>query len=96
METPFTVTCINDANRPKEIPLNQWVVKNQKYTVINVIVTMPGKKGFILKEITLGKATFPYDSFNPLRFAVIESNADEIEAEESVNELMKELCLIEN
>lgn len=96
MGVPFTVTCINDANRPKEIPVNRWVVKDQKYTVLKIIITMDGKKGYILKEITLGEDTFPYDSFNPLRFAVIESNADEIEAEESVNELMKELCLIEN
>jgi hypothetical protein len=28
------VECINDGNRPKQIPAEKWIVKGQTYTVI--------------------------------------------------------------
>ena len=28
------VTCINDSNRPKQIPPEKWIVKGEHYTVI--------------------------------------------------------------
>jgi hypothetical protein len=94
MQVPFKVICINDSNRPAEIPIPLWVKKNERYTVIKIIKTMDNKMGFILEELTLGEDTFPYDSFNPLRFIAAEKTEEE-KAEVCVNNLMEELCLTE-
>jgi len=29
------VVCINDSNRPKQVPAEKWVVKGQIYTVVS-------------------------------------------------------------
>jgi len=35
--------CINDAGRPKEIPINKWVKKGNAYTVIFTVTVLPQK-----------------------------------------------------
>lgn len=86
---PFTVVCVNDKNRPPEIPPHKWIKEGQTYTVIKVGITSDGKPGFILEEIELGKDTFPYDLWSPKRFGI--PVADESEAEEAVKNLMEEV-----
>jgi hypothetical protein len=98
MNVNITVICINDLNKPVEIPANKWVVKNEIYTVIKIIQTMNNQTGFILKEIELGEDTFPYDSFNPSRFVPATESLlkEREEAETAVKELISEICPIEN
>ena len=50
MEIPFKALCINDADRPSDIPLSQWIQKGKLYTVIKVgkMLVQGGKIGFHL------------------------------------------------
>jgi hypothetical protein len=90
------VICINDKDKPAEIPIEKWVKEYETYTVIKVVRTMDGQNGFILKEITLGEDTFPYDSFAPKRFIDFD-DFKPASVEEEINKLIvKESCRIEN
>lgn len=90
---PFEVVCIDDKNRPQEIPPTKWIKEGQKYTVIEIGRTLDSKPGFKLEEIQLGKDTFPYDCFSVHRFGIpVKENS---EADEAVAELLKETDLAE-
>lgn len=66
------VTCINDSNRPKQIPPEKWIVKGQVYTVISTTMMniQRNKLGLKLAEIDLGQSCFPYEYFDADRFAI--------------------------
>lgn len=67
--------CIDDSNRPKEIPVNKWVKKGEKYNVIYTIVCLPQKElGVLLSEIQLTDNELPYEYFLAKRFAFTEEN----------------------
>lgn len=87
---PFKVVCINDKNRPIEIPSHKWVKLNEVYTVIKIGKSLDGKLGFVLQEIELGPDTFPYDLFSAYRFAYLSNKTDNELADEAVKELLKE------
>ena len=83
LTVPFEAICIDNENKPKEIPSNKWLEK-KKYTVIGVAPTLDGKLGFKLKEIVLGKESYPFDCFSPIRFAIpyqekVKTLAEELE-----------------
>jgi hypothetical protein len=62
------VTCINDANRPNEIPSTRWVKKGRIYTVTRVKkLNIQNTYGFELQEIDL-KPFSPYEYFEASRF----------------------------
>lgn len=97
------VVCIDDTNRPVEIPIEKWLVKDNVYTVLNVVKTLDNNTGFVLKEITLTDDNFPFRCFAHNRFRLKQQyNHERIEiindekAEEAVKELIKETCPIEN
>jgi hypothetical protein len=91
IKLPFQVVCINDKNRPREIPPNKWIKKGAKYTVDKVGKTLDNKIGFVLAEIELGDDTFPYDLFSAHRFGLIVGpTADEV-AEEAIDDLLQEV-----
>jgi hypothetical protein len=66
------VTCINDSNRPKQIPPQKWIVKGEFYTVIatTMMNIQRNKIGLKLAEIDLGQSCFPYEYFDADRFAI--------------------------
>lgn len=66
------VTCINDNNRPKQIPPEKWIVKGEHYTIIatTMMNIQRNKVGVKLAEIELGQSCFPYEYFDADRFAV--------------------------
>lgn len=67
--------CINDRDRPKEIPVNKWVKKDEKYTVIYTVTVLPQKQlAFHLAEIDLDESCHPYTYFLASRFAFTEEN----------------------
>jgi len=70
LSVPFTAICIDDERRPVEIKPEKWVKKNRPYTVIGIGRTIDGSIGFQLKEIVLGKESYPFDCFAPIRFAI--------------------------
>jgi len=70
-------TCINDRNRPKEIPQNKWIQKGNKYTVIYTVTVLPQKQlAFHLQEIELDETTSPYEYFLANRFAFRQEDLD--------------------
>jgi len=64
--------CIDDTNKPKEIPAEKWVTKDASYNIIHVSIhtLQGGIQGVTLKEITLDESCMPYQSFRLSRFAV--------------------------
>lgn len=66
------VRCKDDSNRPNEIPLSKWVIKDNTYTVIQVdhINMVPGQYGFKLEELNIDDC-FPYQYFDSRRFDLI-------------------------
>lgn len=88
------VVCIDDTNRPNDVPLSKWVKKGEPYTIIEIVrlSMQPGMLGFKLEEINLDDC-FPYRYFASYRFAplvptktewaeaILEKIAEEIEQE---------------
>lgn len=67
--------CINDDNRPKQIPVNKWVKKGQKYNIIYTVRVLPQNEiGVMLSEIELTDNELPYEYFLLHRFAFTEEN----------------------
>lgn len=87
----FNVVCIDDRNRPSDVPLSKWVKKGGRYTVIGVSrMVQQGVYGFILQEIDLS-GHFPYTYFLSSRFADAEAvDALQKRAEEVLKEGVQE------
>jgi hypothetical protein len=86
---PIKVICINDANRPNDVPTSRWVKKGEDYTIILVekMNMQNDTLGCKLAEIN-NDDLFPYTHFALTRFRPLTPN--EQMAEESVEELLKE------
>lgn len=89
VKVPFEVTCIDDSNKPNDIPSSRWVKKGQKYTVIKVakMLIQGGLVGFKLEELNIDEF-FPYQFFAANRFAIQLNPAWDIEAQ--LEKLLKE------
>ena len=62
--------CINDSNKPTQIPKDKWLVKGEKYHVIYTVTVLPQKElAFHLHEIELDETCHPYEYFLANRFA---------------------------
>ena len=67
--------CINDSNRPNEIPVNKWIKKGSTYNVIFTVTVLPQKElGVQLAEIELTDRELPYEYFLANRFSFTEEN----------------------
>jgi hypothetical protein len=81
--------CINDKDRPNEIPLSKWVEKGKEYTITKVmIMKIQGSiAGVKLAELNIDDY-FPYQYFALWRFAFpISEMAKLIEEKELVEEI---------
>ena len=62
--------CINDKNRPEEIPESHWVKKGEEYTLLFARFVLPQRTlAFQLNEIMLDESCAPYEYFLANRFA---------------------------
>jgi len=63
------VLCVNDANRPNEIPASKWIKEGETYHVVDVIKcnVQGGAHGYVLQEIDLSGCD-PYKCFSVKRF----------------------------
>ena len=91
----FKVICINDSNKPNDIPQSQWVKKGSIYTVTKVVkmLIQDGIYGFELAEINL-EGCAPYKYYSAERFGIImDIIVDENTnwADRELDRLMKEL-----
>jgi hypothetical protein len=67
--------CINDSNRPNEIPVSKWIKKGNTYNVIFTVTVLPQKElGVQLAEIELTDKELPYEYFLANRFSFTEEN----------------------
>ena len=86
------VVCIDDKNRPNEIPTSKWVKEKKEYTVIKADYMNQQNKllGYQLQEIDLS-GCFPYTYFAAKRFAIVAPDKEEEVV--AVKELEEELEL---
>jgi hypothetical protein len=80
------VICIDADNKPKNVPVEEWVQEGDMYTVTR-IVRMGLQKdiyGFLLKEVQLSSRSFPYELYDSSRFLPIGILSD-MKEEEKVN-----------
>lgn len=86
---PMRVLCINDANKPNNIPESEWIKQGTVYTVISVapMGLQAGKLGYKLQEIELTEASFPYEYYDASRFAIIIESEEEVLEEELEEDL---------
>lgn len=88
------VTCINDSNRPNEVPLSRWVKKGEEYTIVKIdkMVQQGGIGGVKLEELN-NDDLYPWSYFNINRFTFSQKQLDEaIEKGEIVmEELLEEI-----
>ena len=84
------VECINSSSRPNDIPLSQWVIKGNEYTVIGVwkMNMQGGILGFELAEINLNGCA-PYKYYAADRFKIKELQP-EVAVEEKLEEELVE------
>lgn len=69
--------CINNKNRPFEIPSKDWVVENDIYKITHIFYhPNQGIQGVSLYEKPLNETHKPYESFMLNRFAILESDLE--------------------
>lgn len=95
--------CINDKNKPKEIPANKWLKEGETYNVIYTVTVLPQKQlAFHLAEIELDESCKPYEYFLSSRFAFTQENLEKLmelikdcsETAFSLEELMEQTELV--
>jgi len=64
--------CIDDDNKPPEIPKEEWIEAGVVYTVTNIVKLgfETGKYGILLKEVELTARSIPYESYDAERFII--------------------------
>jgi hypothetical protein len=98
----FKTICIDDSNRPNEIPVGYWVIKENFYNITRVfkMVNQGNILGVELKEINLENLkNCPYNCFKLSRFAINLNDLDKFiefckscgELDEFSNTELKEL-----
>jgi hypothetical protein len=71
--------CINDKGRPKNIPVERWLKKGQKYHVIYTVYVLPQRQlAVYLSEINLDESCAPYEYFLAKRFAFTDEDLDKL------------------
>jgi hypothetical protein len=95
-------TCIDDNNRPKEIGIDKWLKKGEKYNIIFTTICLPQNEiGVHLSEINLTEKELPYEFFMLRRFSfsmeellkLIELIKSCNETQFSISELIKQTQL---
>ena len=71
--------CIDDSNRPEEIPLTHWIEKDELYTLKDVkrLKMQGGRLGVQVDEIDLLELRGQHEYFSLERFAI---DVDELKA----------------
>ena len=80
------VICIDADNKPKNVPIEEWVKEGNTYTVTKIVRMGLQKEtyGFLLKEIQLSSRSFPYELYDSSRFLPIGILSD-MKEEKEVN-----------
>ena len=98
--------CINDNDKPKEIPQEKWIKKGNNYHIIWILkmVNQNNIQGVQLAEISLDNY-LPYEAFKMSRFAINSKDLEKLIKlmqdctdfnKELIIDLVKNIELIEN
>lgn len=73
--------CIDDKNRPTEIPADKWVIKDSHYHITRVFVMMQQNKisGVELSEHDISECV-PFNCYRLSRFAINANDLEKFEA----------------
>jgi len=91
--------CVNDENKPNDIPQSKWIKKGKIYNIIFSRTVLPQKQlGFMLYEIELDESCAPYEYFLATRFAFTDDDLKQLiqlikdcnDIDFSIDELMKQ------
>ena len=91
--------CVNDDNKPNQIPQEKWLEKGKEYTLAFTMTVLPQKQlAFQVEEIDLDDSCSPYTWFLANRFTFREEDLQKLiefikdcnHITFSVKELMKE------
>ena len=88
------VICIDADNKPKNVPVEEWVKEGDMYNVTRIVKMGLQKDtyGYLLKEVQLSSKSFPYELYDAIRFLPIEFlSMMKEETKEEVN--IEEACL---
>ena len=88
------VICIDADNKPKNVPVEEWIQEGDTYTVTRIVRMGLQKNtyGYLLKEVQLSSKSFPYELYDAIRFLPIEFlSMMKEETKEEVN--IEEACL---
>lgn len=70
------VICIDDTHRPNEISINNWVKKNEKYTVVKMCISkLTNDRYFVLEEV---QPPAPWGGYNIKRFSIAPEDIEEL------------------
>lgn len=86
--------CIDSSGKPSKIPVNEWVVEGEVYTITRIVRMglQDNKFGVLLKEVQLSSESFPYELYDAERFLPIDLLANALqETKETVKEADLEL-----
>ena len=77
---PLKVICIDDSDKPDEIPDALWVKQDQIYTIDEVAkLPLQGNRlGYTFKEVELDESCFPYEYYDADRFIFLLDIAAEV------------------
>jgi len=65
--------CIDDSNKPSEIPVSLWVVKGKEYHITHIYFHhIQFIQGVELRELKLTEDCYPYESYKLSRFSFSE------------------------
>lgn len=69
--------CVNDSNKPNQIPQDKWIEKGKEYTILFSMTVLPQKQlAFQLYEIDLDDSCSPYTWFLANRFSFREQDLE--------------------
>lgn len=78
------VLCIDDRNRPEEVPATHWVKKGEEYNIIRVCkLNIQGLLGVQLAEIDLSPFE-PYIYFDSARFVPFDYTLSDLLGEREI------------
>ena len=81
----MTVVCINDSNRPPDIPSTNWIKKDVEYTVLRVGMNkLTQEEYFVLQEV---QPTPPYGGYKINRFRLPHPEAIEAQYEKQATSI---------
>lgn len=73
------IVCINDKDRPQEIPLNKWPKKDEWYTMTHLYYhPVQLVQGIDIAEMELGPEEYPYGTYKLSRFAVHKDDLEKL------------------